>query len=130
MVLPLALLLSRRTRELAGVQIAAAGMVLVALFIGRYEFIVDGQSVPVFKGTWAGEFASYSPSVTEVMIAVLSAAIVVTLYAIGEKYLRLDAAPATDDTVAFEAAQALAHASARDDTAQRAQRPLAGSTAD
>lgn len=129
LALPLVLLLGPGTRKSPGAQVAASVLVLVALFIGRYEFVVDGQAVPVFKGTWMDEFASYTPSGTEVMITLLAASMVVTLYAFGEKYLRLDAAPASDEDVAVRAAGALAHAM-HDDSDLHARRPLAGSAAD
>lgn len=127
MLVPLLLLVAPGTRKAPGVQIMCAVLVLVSLFIGRYEFVVGGQSVPVFKGLAGGDFAAYTPSATEVLLFVLSASIVVALYAAGEKYLRLDATP--DSAAVDEAAALLAAAAARDDAAAKA-RQLSPASAD
>lgn len=74
-------------------QIAAAALVLVGMAIDRYQFIVSGQVVPMFKGAWASGLAQYAPSLTEWMIGVLAFAIVFAFYGLGEKLLDLAADP-------------------------------------
>lgn len=127
MVLPFILLVAPATRTAPGAQIASAALVLVAIFIGRYEFVVGGQVVPMFKGAWIGEFAAYTPSLTEILLTVLSTSIVVALYAAGERYLRLDAAPESGGALVDEAAAA---AALRSSQAERVRPQYAPSTGD
>jgi len=81
------------TRAGVGSQVAAAALVLVGLFIGRYEFVIGGQVVPVFKGAWVDGFVEYAPSATEWLLAVLAISLCLAIYAFGEKKLNLGAAP-------------------------------------
>ncbi|MCA1803913.1 MAG: polysulfide reductase NrfD [Xanthomonadaceae bacterium] len=68
LVTPLVLLLLPTTRRIGSVQILAALLVMISLFIARYEYIIGGQLVPLFKGAWAPALLSYSPSPTEWML--------------------------------------------------------------
>lgn len=78
-----------------GSPMLAAVMALVALFIGRYEFLISGQVVPLFKGSWVlTGLIDYTPSTTEWMIIVLALGIVLAGWAFGEKSLNLAAEPA------------------------------------
>jgi len=74
-------------------QITAAVLVLLGMFIDRYQFLVTGQMVPMFKGAWASGLAEYVPSLTEWMMAVLGFAIVFAFYGLGEKLFNLAADP-------------------------------------
>lgn len=64
-VLPFVLMAVTSLRRNPAVQIVASLLVMVALLVSRYEFIVGGQMVPLFKGSWAPGLLSYSPSATE-----------------------------------------------------------------
>ncbi len=72
---------------------AAAVMVIVAFFIDRYDFVIGGQIVPLFKGAWVPDLIAYSPSTTEWMLTLLAFSIAFLGWALGEKLLRLEAAP-------------------------------------
>lgn len=72
----------------------AAVLVVVGLFINRYEFVIGGQLVPLFKGSWTTGLINYTPSMTEWMLTLMAFAIVFAGWAIGEKMFKLDAAPA------------------------------------
>ena len=74
-------------------QMAAAFLVLGAMFINRYEFIVGGQLVPMFKGTWVASLTEYTPSLTEWAMTAFGFAIALGLYALGEKLFNLSATP-------------------------------------
>jgi Ni/Fe-hydrogenase subunit HybB-like protein len=74
-------------------QLAAAALVMGAVFIGRYEFVIGGQVVPVFKGAWAPTFAAYTPSATEWMLTLLALSLAFAIYAAGERLFDLSAAP-------------------------------------
>ncbi|MDP1527159.1 MAG: NrfD/PsrC family molybdoenzyme membrane anchor subunit [Rhodocyclaceae bacterium] len=78
-----------------GAQIGAAVLVLVAMFIDRYLFVIGGQVVPVFKGAWVSGFVDYTPSLTEWMLVVMSISLCLAIYAFGEKKLRLTDAPSS-----------------------------------
>jgi Ni/Fe-hydrogenase subunit HybB-like protein len=95
--LAVAVLLMARaaTRTNSGMQVAAALLTLLAVFIARYEFVIGGQLVPMFKGTWVHGLIQYTPSLTEWMLALLAVSITFLVYAIGERRLDLAAEPAT-----------------------------------
>ena len=57
-------------------QVMAAVATLVAMFIGRYEYIVGGQLVPLFKGAWVTGLIDYTPSMTEWMITAMAFSLV------------------------------------------------------
>lgn len=71
-------------------------MVIVSLFIGRYEFIISGQLVPLFKGSWVPGLISYTPSMTEWMLVLMAFSIVFAGWGLGERMLNLEAAPEKD----------------------------------
>lgn len=79
--LPFALMVLRATRSNGMIQILAAFLVMVGLLISRYEFIIGGQQVPLFKGTWAPELLHYSPSVGEWALLVLAVGLANSVYA-------------------------------------------------
>lgn len=93
--LALAFLLMLATgRAEGGMQVVAAVLVALALFIGRYEYVIGGQLAPLFKGAWASGLAPYTPSLTEWMLTLLAVSLAFGLWAFGEKRLDLAARPA------------------------------------
>lgn len=64
-VLPFVLMAVTSVRRNPVIQIVSSLLVMVALLVSRYEFIIGGQMVPLFKGSWAPVLLSYSPSATE-----------------------------------------------------------------
>ena len=94
MVLPFFLMLGKNRSD-AKTQVLAGGLVIVALFIGRYEYVVGGQLVPLFKGAWQSDLISYTPSMTEIGIVVLAVSVGILLYAFGDKKLSLSDTPRT-----------------------------------
>ena len=94
MVLPFILLLSPKLRVQPIIQLLAAVLVLLGVFIGRYEYIVGGQLVPLFKGTWYPDLIAYTPSMAEWGIVLFGVGIGLLIYAIGAWMFRLDDAPA------------------------------------
>ena len=55
----------------------------VAIFIGRYEFIIGVQLVPMMKGTWVHGLISYTPSLTDWMLTLVSVSIAMAGWAVG-----------------------------------------------
>ncbi len=95
LLLPLVLLSIAALRHRAGIQTLAAALILGGLFIGRYEFIIGGQLVPLFKGSWVPGFVDYAPSFTEWALLLLAVSLGVLIYALGEKLLNLSHSPKT-----------------------------------
>ncbi len=93
LVLPFFLMLSPTLQRQRKMQVTAAVLVMVSLFIGRLEFLVVGQMLPVFKGSWIPGFIEYTPSFTEWMLVVVAVALTFLLYAAGDKLFRLDEYP-------------------------------------
>jgi Ni/Fe-hydrogenase subunit HybB-like protein len=89
LLLPLVLLMNPRTRTHPGAQIAAALLVMNALLISRYEYIIGGQLVPLFKGSWAPQLLSYAPSPTEWLLLLVAIFLSNAVNAFGEVTLRL-----------------------------------------
>jgi len=81
--LPLILMVLPGTRKNGMVQILSALLVMVGLLISRYEFIIGGQQVALFKGTWAPEILSYSPSTGDWALLVLAVGLANAVYAFG-----------------------------------------------
>ncbi len=92
MVLPFFLMLSAKRSD-AKMQVIAGGLVIVALFIGRYEYVVGGQLVPLFQGAWQDDLIAYTPSMTEIGIVVLAISAGILLYAFGDKKMNLSDSP-------------------------------------
>lgn len=93
LVLPFFMMLMPSLQRQMKPQMVAAFLVLGAMFINRYEFVIGGQLVPMFKGAWTNSLVSYVPSVTEVALAGMAFGIVLALYAFGEKLFNLSDAP-------------------------------------
>lgn len=93
LVVAFVVMVSPDTRGQGTMQVGAALLVLVAAFIGRYEFVVGGQLMPLFKGAWMPGLVEYAPSLTEWMLTLMAVSITFLVYAIGERLLDLSAAP-------------------------------------
>lgn len=90
LVLPLAMMLLPGQRRDGTMQVLAAMLVAAALFVSRYEFVVSGQVVPLFKGSWAPTLIDYAPSLTEWMLALASVSIAFFVYTAGNRVLDLE----------------------------------------
>jgi len=96
-MLPIAIIVYARFRDLN--KMAVAGLlVAVGLYFGRYDFIVVGQLVPYLAyvpfdsdlgGSLTSAFASYSPSLTEILFGIGQLGFIWTGYVLGMRYLPL-----------------------------------------
>ncbi len=93
LLVPFALMMSAKLRDNPGIQVLVSMLTFGGLFAERYFFVVGGQVVPLFKGTWAWELIQYTPSVTEWALTIMGSALLFTLYVLGEKLFNLSAAP-------------------------------------
>lgn len=93
LVLPFFMMLSPNSGLNKTSQLVAAFLVLGAMFINRYEFVIGGQLVPMFKGNWTNSLIAYTPSATEWALTVLGVAMALACYAYGEKVFDLSSTP-------------------------------------
>ncbi len=89
LVLPFVLMLSPTLRRKPSIQITSSVLVIVSMFIGRYEFMISGQMMPLFKGSWIQGVIEYTPSLTEWMLTLVGISLVFVLYTVGERLLKL-----------------------------------------
>jgi molybdopterin-containing oxidoreductase family membrane subunit len=93
LVVPFLMMLSPTMQTQMKHQMVAAFLVLGAMFINRYEFIIGGQLVPMFKGTWVNSLEAYTPSATEWAMTIMGIGLSLALYALGEKLFHLSSVP-------------------------------------
>jgi molybdopterin-containing oxidoreductase family membrane subunit len=84
MLIPFLILLYPRTRTLKGV-FAASVLVILSMFVVRYDWVLAGQLVPVLGGA----YAAYAPTAIEKMIVAGALAAAALFYTLGERYLYL-----------------------------------------
>lgn len=89
LLLPLVLVTLPATRTQPLFQILSALLVMNALLVSRYEYIIGGQLVPLFKGSWAPDLLSYAPSATEWLLLLLAIFLSNAVNAFGERQFRL-----------------------------------------
>lgn len=87
---PLLLTVVPTWRRNPQLQLLAAIVAIVALFAARYDFVVGGQLVPLFKGSWVHGLLEYQPSMTEWAVLALAVFLSNAVNAFGEKQLQLD----------------------------------------
>ncbi len=92
LALPTALMASDSLRRQPVVQFVAASAFNIGIFFARLEFLIMGQQVPLFKGSWAG-WVDYWPSLTEWMLIPAGCGVFLFLYGAGNWLLRLGEAP-------------------------------------
>ncbi len=92
-VAPFVIMLVATLRGNPGIQVLVSMAVFAGLFAERYFFVVGGQVVPLFRGTWEWGLIEYSPSLTEWALTIMGSAMLFALYAAGERFLNLSAMP-------------------------------------
>jgi molybdopterin-containing oxidoreductase family membrane subunit len=80
---------ANRTRS--GMQAVAMILVIAALLIAKYEFVIGGQLVPLFKGSWVQGLIPYTPSAAEWALLAMSAFLTYAVYSFGAARFRLGA---------------------------------------
>ena len=82
LIVPVALMAFDGLRRERLVQAVAGLGFMIGMFTGRLEFLINGQIVPLFKGSWAG-YVDYWPSMTEWMLVPVGVGIFLMLYGAG-----------------------------------------------
>jgi molybdopterin-containing oxidoreductase family membrane subunit len=89
MLAPIAILVYTGGRQTWGL-VAAPLMVIIGMFVARYDFVLAGQLVPVI-GREA--FWQYSPSVVEMMTVLGALSLCLLLYSVGNRLFPLEDSP-------------------------------------
>ena len=93
--LPFVLLLIPAVRGSAGGKILGSGLIFVGSLARHMEILLAGQSHPVGpKAEQFPEYVQYVPTVWELLVLVFALAVMLSLYTLGERYLKLNEAPA------------------------------------
>jgi molybdopterin-containing oxidoreductase family membrane subunit len=82
LIFPAALMAFDNLRRQRLVQAVAGLAYMIGMFTGRLEFLINGQIVPLFKGSWAG-YVDYWPSATEWMLVPVGVGVFLMLYGAG-----------------------------------------------
>jgi molybdopterin-containing oxidoreductase family membrane subunit len=94
LLLPFALMISPAIRANVNAKIIASVFAWVGLGIGRMEMLMSGQMVPIMpKVSLEKNIILYDPTIWEWVIGFFSFALMLFLYTMGEKYLKLGASP-------------------------------------
>ena len=88
--LPFVLLLIPSVRASTGGKIVAPALILIGTLLMHMEILLAGQSHPVGpKAEQYPEFIKYFPSIWEFLVFLFALAIMLILYTLGERYLKL-----------------------------------------
>lgn len=91
--LPFALMAIPSLRVSSPIRMTAAALALLGTLAMHMEILLAGQSRPVGpKAEQYPEFISYFPSVWEWLVFLLAVAVMLLLYTLGERYLKLEEA--------------------------------------
>jgi Ni/Fe-hydrogenase subunit HybB-like protein len=88
---PLLLMVLPATRRSPTAQLVAAIIAVAALFVARYHFVIGGQMVPLFKGSWAHGLLEYVPTLAEWAVLATAVFLANVVNAAGERWLSLGA---------------------------------------
>jgi molybdopterin-containing oxidoreductase family membrane subunit len=92
--LPFVLLLIPSVRGSVGGRILASALIFVGSLARHMEILLAGQSHPVGpKAEQFPQYVQYVPSVWELLVLVFALAVMLLLYTLGERYLKLNEAP-------------------------------------
>jgi molybdopterin-containing oxidoreductase family membrane subunit len=93
--LPFILLLITAVRGSAGGRILTSALIFVGSLARHMEILLAGQSHPVGpKAEQFPQYVQYVPTVWELLVLVFALAVMLLLYTLGERYLKLNEAPA------------------------------------
>jgi len=93
LVIPLLLISSASVRKATWGKVTAAALFLIGMFAGRLEMVLSGLVMPTGpKGEGQPPFVSYWPTIWEVFVFVFGLAVVLLVYTLGERHLKLQMA--------------------------------------
>ena len=86
-LIPLAILLYKKTRASAKWFLAASALITMGIFFSKYDLIIAGQSI---GPTFYAAFIPYFPSIYEIFTVVGGVAVCLLIYTLGELLLPLE----------------------------------------
>jgi len=93
LVAPTALMLIPTIRATMWGKVSASLLLLVGMFAGRLEFVLSGVVRPLGQmAEGRPEIVSYMPTVYEIFVALFGFSLMLLIYTIGERYLKLETA--------------------------------------
>lgn len=94
LLLPFVLMAIPSIRSTDAGRMLASGLVLVGTLAMHMEILLAGQSRPIGpKAEQYPDYIQYFPSIYEWLVMLLAVAVALLLYTLGERYLKLEAAP-------------------------------------
>ncbi len=94
LMLPFLLMAIPSIRAIRAARMLASGLVLIGTLAMHMEILLAGQSRPIGpKAEQYPDYIHYFPSAYEWLVMVLAVAVALLLYTLGERYLKLEAAP-------------------------------------
>jgi molybdopterin-containing oxidoreductase family membrane subunit len=94
LVIPLVLIAKPSVRQATWGKVTAAVLFLVGMFAGRLEMVLSGLVMPTGpKAEGQPMFVSYWPTIWEVFVFVFALAVLLLVYTLGERHLKLAQAP-------------------------------------
>jgi len=94
LVVPTVLMLIPSVRATVWGKVTASFLLLVGMFAGRLEFVLSGVVRPLGQmAEGRPEIVSYMPTVYEVFVVLFGLSVMLLIYTIGERYLKLETSP-------------------------------------
>lgn len=94
LVIPTVLMLAPSIRATVWGKVTASVLLLVGMFAGRLEFVLSGVVRPLGQmAEGRPEIVSYMPTVYEIFVALFGLSLILLIYTIGERYLKLETVP-------------------------------------
>ena len=94
LVIPLLMLAIPSVRQATWGKVTAAALFLVGMFAGRLEMVLSGLVMPTGpKAEGQPPFVSYWPTIWEVLVFVSALAVLLFIYTLGERNLKLSEIP-------------------------------------
>lgn len=94
LVIPTVLMLHPKIRATVSGKISASVLLLVGMFAGRLEFVLSGVVRPLGQmAEGRPEFVTYVPTIYELLVALFGFAVMLLIYSLGERFLKLEAIP-------------------------------------
>ena len=94
LIIPYLLMISQTLRQTAWAKTVASAITLIGIFAVHMQILIGGQIRPVGpKAEGLPEILTYFPSVWEILVGIFALCVMLLLYTLGEKFLRLDDTP-------------------------------------
>ena len=94
LVIPTVLMLVPKIRVTISGKITASVLLLMGMFAGRLEFVLSGVLRPLGQmAEGRPEIVSYMPTIYELFVALFGFAVMLLIYSLGERFLKLEALP-------------------------------------